>query len=360
MSDLDLDAPVRDRLLLVTVPGAVDHLAAEVERAAATGSFAAPVVRRLSDGLLLDHTGPLRPLAAVRPFSGCAVWLADRMPADPADLDVTTLTAASRTAGVLGALASAGPVGFRVAPDLGESRWPLRDALESDLDWPNTPADWRVNWRSHGGALVADVGPLFQTARFGGSPDARLDHAGHLLGPGPAPQGRAGDLVLDPFCGAGTNLVVAAEAVPDLDRVGLDLDPRALAAAGQPHRHPLGPRRPLARSDAARLPLPDGAVDRMVANLPFGKRISTHVGNQEPTPRSSAAWPGAVDEGQGGAADQDSDSSSTPSSAPPGSGRQETVLETAAAPLGVRRDARGRPGAGARGRTTASAASVRK
>ena len=281
MSDLDLDAPVRDRLLLVTVPGAVDHLAAEVERAAATGSFTAPVVRRLSDGLLVDHAGPLRPLAAVRPFSGCAVWLADRVPVDPADLDVTSLTGASRADGVLGALASAGPVGFRVAPDLGEARWPLRDALESDLGWPNTPADWRVNLRSHGGALVADVGPLFQTARFGEL--ARMPASTtpvissvlvRLL------KAEPGDLVLDPFCGAGTNLVVAAEAVPDLDRVGLDLDPRALAAARSNLTGTPGPWL-LARSDAARLPLPDGAVDRVVANLPFGKRIGTHAGNQE-------------------------------------------------------------------------------
>jgi tRNA (guanine6-N2)-methyltransferase len=35
----------------------------------------------------------------------------------------------------------------------------------------------------------------------------------------------------------------------------------------------------LARADAAALPLTDRTVDRIVSNLPFGKRIGSHHGN---------------------------------------------------------------------------------
>ena len=138
-----------------------------------------------------------------------------------------------------------------------------------------------LNLRRHHDALVAEVGPLFQTSRFGGL--ARMPASTtpvvsavlvRLL------KATAGDLVLDPFCGAGTNLVVADAMVPGLRLVGLDRDPHALAAA-RDNLATTGTTSMLARSDAARLPLPDGTVDRVVANLPFGKRVGSHAGNQE-------------------------------------------------------------------------------
>lgn len=67
---------------------------------------------------------------------------------------------------------------------------------------------------------------------------------------------RAGDLVLDPMCGSGTTLDVAA----DLDRRGLGFD--------------LAPSRPDIRgADARKLPLPDAHVDFVFIDPPY----STHV-----------------------------------------------------------------------------------
>lgn len=81
--------------------------------------------------------------------------------------------------------------------------------------------------------------------------------------------------VLDPMCGAGTILAEQLEAARSLTgRVELwggDLDAGALRAAGVNLRR-LGPMT-LARWDAARLPLPDQSVDRILSNPPFGKQL---------------------------------------------------------------------------------------
>jgi 23S rRNA G2445 N2-methylase RlmL len=85
-------------------------------------------------------------------------------------------------------------------------------------------------------------------------------------------------VVLDPMCGAGTLLAehlvavgkIRAERPPAL---GGDLDAGAVRAATV-NLSKLGAAR-LTRWDAARLPLPDGSVDRIVSNPPFGKQLST-------------------------------------------------------------------------------------
>lgn len=282
--DLDLDSPVRDRVLLLSLPGALDYLVAELQQRAAAGELEATVVRRFADALLIDYAGPLRPLAAVRFYSACAVWLGD--PEGMASEEgVGRALGPSRTSGVVGLLEAAGSVSFRVADDLGEARWRVRDALVAGPGWTNAPTRWQLNLREVHGAVVAEVGPLYQTSRFGEM--ARLPASTtpvvsavlvRLLKPEPH------DLVLDAFCGAATNLVVAAASTPDLRLVALDRSGRALEAA----RRNLAPLREpvlLAQADAARLPLPDGSVDRIVANLPFGKRVGSHAGNVELYPQ---------------------------------------------------------------------------
>jgi 23S rRNA G2445 N2-methylase RlmL len=85
-------------------------------------------------------------------------------------------------------------------------------------------------------------------------------------------------VVLDPMCGAGT---ILAEHLAALDHVraekpppqGGDLDAGAVRAAAV-NLGRLGPTR-LARWDAARLPLADASVDRVVSNPPFGKQLQT-------------------------------------------------------------------------------------
>lgn len=83
----------------------------------------------------------------------------------------------------------------------------------------------------------------------------------------------ATDVVLDPFCGAGTLLVERANAAPAGKILGGDTDAAAVALARQNAR---GARMPLdiEQWDATALPLADGSVDVILSNPPFGKKIS--------------------------------------------------------------------------------------
>ncbi|QVQ51796.1 methyltransferase domain-containing protein [Spiractinospora alimapuensis] len=79
--------------------------------------------------------------------------------------------------------------------------------------------------------------------------------------------------VLDPCCGAGTLLIEAGELQPDADIRGFDLDPVAVRAARENARNPRGKRPRIEEADAARLPLPDASVDRVVSNPPWGGQV---------------------------------------------------------------------------------------
>jgi 23S rRNA G2445 N2-methylase RlmL len=89
-------------------------------------------------------------------------------------------------------------------------------------------------------------------------------------------EARPGQVVLDPLCGAGTLLaeqlaVGWQRGAGQVQVWGGDIDAAALRAAGT-NLQRLG-RPLLARWDAARLPLPDQSVDRIVSNPPFGKQL---------------------------------------------------------------------------------------
>lgn len=71
--------------------------------------------------------------------------------------------------------------------------------------------------------------------------------------------------LLDPFCGTGTILRAAQRHEPAVRVLGVDH-----------HR----PARNLVQARAEQLPLRAGAVDRVVANLPFGKQVGSHRDNQ--------------------------------------------------------------------------------
>lgn len=263
MSTLDLDRPVVDTLLLGTVPGVVDYLAEDLRHLPA-GS--ATVVKRYRDALLVAYDGPLRPLAAIRYFDTCAVVLSP---------DVPTRLRESLDRGVLGALSAEAPVRFRVGR-IGEDRWDARASLESEYGWVNSPTAWDLNVEPAPDGLVAQVGGLFLTARFG-----RLHRAPASTNPviGAVIVRLAkistGQTVLDPFCGAGTLLVLAAEMARPGRLVGGDLSRHWARTA----RDNLGLRRHegvVLHADAQRLPFGAGEADRIVANLPFGKRVGSH------------------------------------------------------------------------------------
>jgi predicted RNA methylase len=263
---IDLDREVHDRLVLRTAPGAVDYL---FEAVRAVG---ARVLRREPDGLAVEYRGPLRPLADIRYFDVAAVDVAG------AGLD------ASMKDGVLAALRPEGPVRFRVG-QLGGDRWAVRDRLVADHGWVNAPDAWDVNIEPGG----AEIGALFLTQRFG-----ELLRTPASTNPVVAAvmirlaKIEPGQVVVDPFCGAGTLLVYAAEMAEPGRLVGLDAQARWLRMAGE-NLHRRGHPAALVRADAAHLPVGTGTVHRVVANLPFGKRVGSHRVN-------AALYPAALAE----------------------------------------------------------------
>ena len=91
---------------------------------------------------------------------------------------------------------------------------------------------------------------------------------------------REDDVVLDPFCGAGTILIERANLGRYAMLIGSDRDAEALSAA----RTNVGNRyKPiqLENWDAAKLPLGNSSVDKIVTNLPWGVRYGTHGENRK-------------------------------------------------------------------------------
>ena len=91
---------------------------------------------------------------------------------------------------------------------------------------------------------------------------------------------REDDIVLDPFCGAGTILIERAHMGRYSMLLGSDRDAAALAAA----RVNVGARyKPiqLENWDAGALPLGDASVDKIVTNLPWGLRYGSHGENRK-------------------------------------------------------------------------------
>jgi tRNA (guanine6-N2)-methyltransferase len=260
---VDLDREVHDRLILRTAPGAVDYLFDAVR------ALGAQVLRREPDGLVVEYRGPLRPLAEIRYFDVLAV--------EPDALDD------SLKDGVLAALLPDGPVRFRVG-QLGEDRWAARDRLVADHGWVNAPEAWDVNIEPGG----MEIGALFLTQRFG-----ELLRTPASTNPVVAAvmvrlaKIEPGQLVVDPFCGAGTLLVYAAEMARPGRLVGLDAQARWLRMAAE-NLARRGHHGTLVRADAAHLPLGTGTAHRVVANLPFGKRVGSHRVNEALYPAALA------------------------------------------------------------------------
>jgi tRNA (guanine6-N2)-methyltransferase len=269
---LNMEQVVDDELLLRTVPGAVDYLFEELRTVVGAD---VRVIARQRDALHVAYQGALRWLAAVRYFESAAICLYP---------DLQRRKAESAEKGVLGTLTAQSPqIRFRVG-DLGESRWELRDELEADPHWRNSPSDWDLNIVSSPGGLVAEVGELHLTERFGAllrAPASTNPVIGAVMVR--LAKIEPGQVVLDPFCGAGTLLVLSGEMAKPGLLMGSDVHGKwaDTARANLIRRNIPGFT---LNADAQRLPFPESSIDRVIANMPFGKRVGTHRGNVEMYP----------------------------------------------------------------------------
>jgi tRNA (guanine6-N2)-methyltransferase len=251
---LDLVQPVHDHAVLRTVDGADDLI---------TGL---DVVARSPGRLTCRIDGPLGELYELRLFNSLAVLVPD-----------VASVLRSAAAGAISAIQSDAPLRFRVAPDTPEPDL-LRTALVNELGWVEDGSDWSVNFIGGPDGWEAEIGPFHWSRRFG-----RFERLPWSTKPVVAEvlvrlaKLQPGDRVLDPFCGTGTLLAAAASA-DSLTVLGSDIDPRAIAMA-RSNLDGLKVSAHLTVASAEHLEQPDRSIDRVIANLPFGKLVGSHTGN---------------------------------------------------------------------------------
>lgn len=169
---------------------------------------------------------------------------------------------------------------FRVQESDPGRRAELIETVAAQTGWVNDPGDWQLNLDP--GRQRVDIGPLAWSARFG--PMRRL--------PATTPPVVAAGLVrlakvkpamtlLDPCGGVGTVAIVDAADRAEGRGWSIDDDPAATrAAADNVEARALGDRVIVVEGDAAALPLDDLSIDRVVGDLPFGKRIGSTAQNR--------------------------------------------------------------------------------
>lgn len=173
-----------------------------------------------------------------------------------------------------------GEIAFRIHEKDLLSRERVIEQVQLATGWHNDPSDWQVNIDPALGR--AEIGPLAWAARFGTmqrlpatTPPAVAAGVLRLA------KLRPGMSLVDPCGGVGTIPIVDA-----LQRSGrgltIDLSPESVRQAGE-NIHQLGLEgRVLAeRGDATDLDLADGSVDRVVCDIPFGKRIGSNRQNDQ-------------------------------------------------------------------------------
>jgi predicted RNA methylase len=266
------------RLALQTLPGAADFLLEDLR--ARVDAAQLQVVDRRADAIVIAVAAYPEWLLGSRFFSSCSVVLGD-VPAAAADLS-SLLDQLARYCSVQPQPAG---TGFRVA-DIGVFRWQVRDAVVERFGWVNDASGWDINIRTLHGQVVADLGELHMTRRLGEllrSPASTTPIAAAVIVR--LAELRDGARVLDPFCGTGTIGLLAVESCPSVRFTGMDIDSSALGKAAANLRG-RGFAAQLLRGSAAQLPIAGGAVDVVVGNLPFGKRVGSHDTNVELYPRA--------------------------------------------------------------------------
>ncbi|MFB6718655.1 TRM11 family SAM-dependent methyltransferase [Kribbella sp. NPDC056345] len=170
------------------------------------------------------------------------------------------------------------PTTFRVGTPDARLRQVLMAEVEARLGWRNDPRDWAVNVTESVDGWVAEIGALHWVRRFG-----RLERLPWATNPVVAEvlvrlaKIRSGQRVLDPFCGSGTLLVAANRQADDVQVVGSDCAAGSVELA---RRNVAGLQIQVEVGFAEALPQADRSVHRVVANLPFGKRVGSHRDNQ--------------------------------------------------------------------------------
>jgi tRNA (guanine6-N2)-methyltransferase len=87
------------------------------------------------------------------------------------------------------------------------------------------------------------------------------------------------DIVLDPFCGAGTILIERVLMGPYEQMLGGDIRAEAVQMAER-NAQAANVDVSLQKWDARHLPLQPASITRIITNLPFGKQIGTHEENE--------------------------------------------------------------------------------
>jgi SAM-dependent methyltransferase len=255
-------------LVLRTVEGAVDLLAGELHQLASV-----TILRSLTTSVSIRISGDLQDLYNCPLYSSAAIPL----PGDPGETSFLAPLRASAAKGVLAALNQ--PVTFRAPASLAA-------AITQVFGWRNDAGGWNVNLTDSTSGWMAEVGPLFWTKRFG-----RLERLPWSTNPVVAEvvvrlaKIRPGHRVLDPFCGSGTLLLAARRQAADIELLGSD---HVAASVEVARRNLAGTEVRLSTAPAEELQLSDRSVDRVVANLPFGKRVGSHRDNLRLYPQALA------------------------------------------------------------------------
>ncbi len=235
------------------------------------------------------HTGPLREVLAARTALSLAFELDEYSPpTDAPDGGLPARVAAFLTSpAVLGVVASGAE-----APRGREARFRLvltsegygraavfevaRRVAASGAPLVNDPtdSDWTFTVSERGDRLVALLEPKnVQTTRFiyrtrdvpAASHPTIAAAIARMSAPSP------GDVVWDPFCGSGLELIERARLGPARALVGTDVDPRAIEAALENARG-AGVAVDARQGDARVAPCPPG-LTTVLTNPPLGRRV---------------------------------------------------------------------------------------
>lgn len=268
-SALDLDRTVAETLTLTTVTGAEDYLVSDLTTT--TGV----VIDRPSPGAVdIRLHESLRGLYRCRLFSRAAIPLATPAEQEP---PLQPLLKSQRS-GVIGSVTSDREVRFRVGVADSAVRKQLIGRVQDELGWRNDPAQWDVNLTTGSHGWVTQIGALQYSRRIGRF--ARLPWSTNPLVAEVLirlAKLTPGLRIHDPCCGTATLLIVAYQVAGGL-LTGTDHDPGALAVA-HTNLHRFNVAADLRCSPAVPFAANPRTLDRIVANLPFGKLVGSHEAN---------------------------------------------------------------------------------